>query len=106
MLVARALGDPTRLRILRAIASRPELTCQELVERCAVSQATVSHHLKVLVDAGLVAVRKGGAFHYYRAVPGALDAHGAVIAGTLVRRDRAAARVAGRAATARKERAR
>jgi ArsR family transcriptional regulator len=73
---ARALSDPTRFRLLRAIASRAEISCAELVALFPVSQATVSHHLKVLAEAGLVAVRLEGSFHYYRAIAGALEAHG------------------------------
>jgi ArsR family transcriptional regulator len=73
--VARALADPTRFRLLRAIAAQAEISCRELTERLPVSQATVSHHLKVLAEAGLVSVRQDGAFHHYRAVAGALEAH-------------------------------
>jgi ArsR family transcriptional regulator len=75
--VAKALGDPTRFALLRAIAARRELSCAELVESFGLAQATVSHHLKVLASAGLVAVRKSGQFHHYRALPEALEAHGA-----------------------------
>jgi ArsR family transcriptional regulator len=74
--VARALSDPTRFRLLRAIAARDEISCRELVELLPVSQATVSHHLKVLAEAGLVTIRQDGPFHLYRAVEGALEAHG------------------------------
>lgn len=73
--VAKALGDRTRLRLFAAIVARPEVSCAELTDRAALAQATVSHHLKVLADAGLVAVRREGAFHLYRSIPGALDAH-------------------------------
>jgi ArsR family transcriptional regulator len=73
--VARALADPTRFRLLRAIAARGELSCRELVARFPVSQATVSHHLRVLADAGLVTARQDGPYHRYRAVDGALEAH-------------------------------
>ena len=78
--VARALADPTRFRLLRTIAAAGELSCRELVARLPVSQATVSHHLKVLADAGLVTVRQEGTFHLYRAVDGALEAHGRALA--------------------------
>ncbi len=78
--VARALGDPTRFRILRTIAGRAEISCQELTGLLRLAQATVSHHLKVLTDAGLVSARKQGPFHYYRLQRDALDAHGATIA--------------------------
>jgi ArsR family transcriptional regulator len=72
--VAKALSDQTRLELLLAIAAVPEHSCAELVRAFPVSQATVSHHLKILVGAGLVAVRRSGQFHHYRVVPGALAA--------------------------------
>jgi ArsR family transcriptional regulator, arsenate/arsenite/antimonite-responsive transcriptional repressor len=75
--VAKALGDPTRFALLRAVAARREMSCAELVEAFPLAQATVSHHLKVLAAAGLVAVRKSGQFHHYRALPEALEAHSA-----------------------------
>lgn len=78
--VAKALSDPTRFQLLRAIAGRAELSCQELVARFPLAQATVSHHLKILSGAGLVSVRKEGAFHHYRVVPEALDEHARVLA--------------------------
>jgi ArsR family transcriptional regulator len=74
--VAKALADPTRFRLLRAIAARLEISCQELTAQFSLAQATVSHHLRVLAEAGLVTVRTEGPFRYYRAVPEALDAHG------------------------------
>ncbi len=73
--VARAIGDPTRLRLLRAIAARAGISCRELVARFPVSQATVSHHLKVLTEAGLVAVRQDGPYHRYTAIEATLAAH-------------------------------
>ena len=72
--VAKALSDQTRLELLLAIAMVPEHSCAELVRAFPISQATVSHHLKALVGAGLVAVRRSGQFHHYRVVPGALAA--------------------------------
>jgi DNA-binding transcriptional ArsR family regulator len=78
--VARALGDPTRFRLLKLIAARPEVSCVELTALSRLAQATVSHHLKVLSDAGLVSVRKDGAFHYYRFRHDVLAAHGAALA--------------------------
>jgi ArsR family transcriptional regulator len=89
--VAKALADPTRFRLLRAIAASPEISCRELVERFPVAQATVSHHLKVLAEAGLVSARQEGPFHLYRAVEGALEAHGRSLA-TLAGPSRARAR--------------
>ncbi|HEY6001880.1 MAG TPA: metalloregulator ArsR/SmtB family transcription factor [Anaeromyxobacter sp.] len=77
--VARALGDPNRFRLLKLIVARDEVSCVELTALLRLAQATVSHHLKVLSDAGLVSVRKEGAFHYYRFRPAVLAAHGAAL---------------------------
>jgi len=93
--VARALGDPTRFRMLRAIASQEEISCRDLTALFRLAQATVSHHLKVLTQAGLVSARKEGPFHYYRVHRDALEAHGATIAaafGAAPRRARRAER--------------
>ncbi len=79
--VAKALSDQTRLELLLAVAMVPEHSCAELVRAFPISQATVSHHLKVLVAAGLVTVRRSGQFHHYKVVPGAL----AEWAGELIR---------------------
>lgn len=78
--VAKALGDPTRFRLLREIAGRAEVSCAELTGLFRLAQATVSHHLKVLTHAGLVSARREGQFHYYRVHRDALEAHGATIA--------------------------
>ena len=75
MRVARALGDPMRFRIFREIAGHAELSCQELTERFTLSQPTISHHLKVLSQAGLLSVRKRGAFHLYSARRDVLQEH-------------------------------
>jgi ArsR family transcriptional regulator len=77
--VAKALGDPTRFRMLRTIAGRGEISCQQLTELFRLAQATVSHHLKVLAQAGLVSARKEGPFHYYRVHRDAVSAHGATL---------------------------
>ncbi|HEY6099575.1 MAG TPA: metalloregulator ArsR/SmtB family transcription factor [Anaeromyxobacter sp.] len=77
--VARALGDRTRFRLLKAIAARDEVSCAELTALFGLAQGTVSHHLKVLSDAGLVSARAEGAFHYYRVHRDAVAAHGAAL---------------------------
>jgi len=66
-----ALGDPVRLRLLSMIVSAPtgEACVCELVEPLDRSQPTVSHHLKLLVDAGLIVGEKRGRWVWYRAVP-------------------------------------
>jgi ArsR family transcriptional regulator len=70
-----ALSDPVRLRLLSFIASADSEVCAcDLVEPSGRSQPTVSHHMKVLVDAGLVVREKRGLWVWYRAVPSRLDA--------------------------------
>jgi ArsR family transcriptional regulator, arsenate/arsenite/antimonite-responsive transcriptional repressor len=70
-----ALSDPVRLRLLSFIASAADEVCAcDLVEPSGRSQPTVSHHMKVLVDAGLVEREKRGLWVWYRAVPSRLDA--------------------------------
>jgi ArsR family transcriptional regulator len=70
----RVLGDPARLRLLSLIASLGEACAAcDLVEPIGVSQPTVSHHLKVLYQAGLVDREKRGRWVYYRAVPDRLE---------------------------------
>jgi ArsR family transcriptional regulator len=70
-----ALGDPARLRLLSLIATAPagEVCVCDLVEPIGKSQPTVSHHLKVLGDAGLVTHEKRGRWGWYRAVPEQLE---------------------------------
>lgn len=64
------LSDPTRLRLLSLIAAAGEACAAcDLVEPIGVSQPTVSHHLKVLRQAGLVESEKRGRWVYYRPVP-------------------------------------
>ncbi len=65
-----ALSDPARLRLLSLIAARPngEACACELVEPLGLSQPTVSHHLKVLYEAGLVDREKRGTWVWYRVV--------------------------------------
>lgn len=74
--VLRALAEPTRLRLVSLIAAHDdaEACVCELTNPVALSQPTVSHHLKVLVAAGLLEREQRGRWAYYRLVPGALDA--------------------------------
>jgi len=74
-LIAKALGDPTRLGIYSYIANRrKELFCSELCE-CNVSMPTISHHLRVLTHAGLISSRRSGQYMFYRAIPARLLAY-------------------------------
>lgn len=76
------LSDPTRLRLLSLIAAAGESCAAcDLVEPSGVSQPTVSHHLKVLREAGLVASEKRGRWVYYRAVPERLHVLSAALGG-------------------------
>jgi ArsR family transcriptional regulator len=66
MKISKALADPTRFRFLLAIANAHERCCGELARDFPITQATVSQHLKVLTDAGLIEPRRAGQFNYYR----------------------------------------
>src|SRR3954452_16905554 len=76
-----ALSDPIRLRLLSFIASADadEVCACDLTAPSGPSQPTVSHHMKILVDAGLVAREKRGLWVWYRLVPQRLDALRAVL---------------------------
>ncbi len=73
--IAKALADPQRRELLEKIARTGEMSCTTLVGLCPVSQATVSHHLKELVNAGLLERRKEGQYAYYRFAPARLSAY-------------------------------
>ncbi|MGC8785438.1 MAG: ArsR/SmtB family transcription factor [Armatimonadota bacterium] len=64
--IAKAIADPTRFAILKAIAAHEEVSCGKVAEMFPIAQATVSHHLNMLVNAGLVEMRKQGQHHYFR----------------------------------------
>jgi ArsR family transcriptional regulator len=74
-LVFKALADPNRLRLLSIIkgASSGATCVCDLTDPLDLSQPTVSHHLKVLVEAGLLHREKRGTWAYFSLVPGALD---------------------------------
>jgi ArsR family transcriptional regulator len=78
----KALADPARLRVVSMVAAHAdaEACVCDLTDPLGLSQSTVSHHLKVLVDAGYLTSSKRGTWHYYRLVPGALDAVSALLA--------------------------
>jgi len=69
--VLKALADPTRLRLLSLVAATGggEACVCDLTEPVGLTQPTVSHHLKVLVDAGLLVREKRGVWAYYTLVP-------------------------------------
>jgi ArsR family transcriptional regulator len=67
--VAKALADETRLQIFQSIAAEEELNCGDICEDQVVGHATVSHHLRILTEAGLIDPRRQGQFIFYRALP-------------------------------------
>jgi ArsR family transcriptional regulator len=73
--IGKALGDLNRLRIYTNIASRKELYVGELEACGMISKATVSHHLRILTAAGLIAFRPCGQHVFYRCVPSRLTAY-------------------------------
>ncbi|HXJ18640.1 MAG TPA: metalloregulator ArsR/SmtB family transcription factor [Polyangia bacterium] len=60
----KALGDPTRFRMVQEISAAGELSCGQVAELFDVSQPTVSHHLNVLIEAGVLCVRVEGKHRY------------------------------------------
>jgi ArsR family transcriptional regulator len=72
--VAKALGDPIRLQLIDVLRKHAGKVCVcELVPLFDLSQPTVSHHLKVLRDAGLVDSERQGLWAYYYVIPNALQ---------------------------------
>jgi ArsR family transcriptional regulator, arsenate/arsenite/antimonite-responsive transcriptional repressor len=69
-----ALADPVRLRLLSMIASAGEVCSCDVVEPLGKSQPTVSHHTRVLAEAGLIVGDKRGRWVWWSAVPGRLEA--------------------------------
>jgi ArsR family transcriptional regulator, arsenate/arsenite/antimonite-responsive transcriptional repressor len=71
--VAKALGDPIRVQLVDVLRKHAGKVCVcELVPLFDIGQATVSHHLKVLREAGIVASERQGLWAYYYVIPGAL----------------------------------
>ena len=77
----KALGDPVRLRLLSIVASHPggEACVCDLTADFDLTQPTISHHLKVLREAGLLSCERRGTWVYYRVEPGALAQLSAVL---------------------------
>lgn len=66
----QALADPTRLAIVRELAASSETCACDLTSCCDVRQPTVSHHLRVLREAGVVEGERRGTWIFYRLAPG------------------------------------
>jgi ArsR family transcriptional regulator, arsenate/arsenite/antimonite-responsive transcriptional repressor len=70
----RALADPTRVAIVNRLSGADELCVCDLTAAFDLSQPTISHHLKILREAGLVESTRRGTWAYYRLVPETVDA--------------------------------
>src|SRR5260221_9269158 len=70
----KALADPARVAIVNRLAAADEVCVCDFVAALDLAQPTVSHHLKVLRDAGLVESSRRGTWAYYRLVPEAVGA--------------------------------
>jgi len=88
--ISKALADETRLKIFEAISATEHMTCSNIVSMRGVTPATVSHHLKILSEAGLIACRREGQFVYSHAVPETIKAYAQALA--KIARGRKAAR--------------
>lgn len=81
--VFKALGDPTRVKLLSLIAASTgaEACICDLTEPVGLSQGTVSHHMKLLSDAGLVVREQRGKWAYFAIAEGALESAAAALRG-------------------------
>lgn len=73
--ISKALADETRLMIFEAISAKEQMNCGEIVSIRDVTPATVSHHLKILNEAGLIECRREGQFVYSRGVPETIEGY-------------------------------
>ena len=78
--ISKALADATRLKIFEAISATNHMNCGEIVSMRGVTPATVSHHLKILSQARLIACRRQGQFVYSQAVPETIAAYARALA--------------------------
>jgi ArsR family transcriptional regulator len=77
----KALADPTRVAIVNRLAAAPEVCVCDLTESFELSQPTISHHLRILREAGLVEAARRGTWAYYRLVPEAVESLRAALGG-------------------------
>ena len=86
-LVAKALADPRRMALLEAIGSEREYACSKLCRVFPLSKGTVSHHMKELINAGLIQSRKEGQFMHFEIRREVLAAYSAELMRRVVRTD-------------------
>jgi ArsR family transcriptional regulator len=70
----KALADPTRVAIINCLSAADEVCVCHLTDTFELSQPTISHHLKILREAGLVESTRRGTWAYYRLVPESIEA--------------------------------
>lgn len=64
--IYKALGEPTRLKIIKVLSVESYMACMDMTNELEInSNSTLSHHLKILIDAGLITMRKEGTYRYY-----------------------------------------
>lgn len=85
-LICKALGDPNRLQIVRMLSGDEKCACK-LLEQFAITQPTLSHHMRILCDCGLVEVRKEGKWSHYSLNCGVLTAFRQFIGGLECRKE-------------------
>lgn len=73
--IAKAFSDSVRFSIYKHLSELNEMRCKNICQETRVGSPTVSHHLKVLSDAGLIESRREGQGVYYRAIPERLEAY-------------------------------
>ena len=81
--VAKALSDPTRLRIFEEISASEEMFCKQIVEKYRLTPGTISHHLKILADANLIETRREGQFMYLKSRPETIREYAKALAKTV-----------------------
>ena len=86
--VAKALSDPTRLRIYEEISASEEMYCKQIVEKYRLTPGTISHHLKILADANLIETRREGQFMYLKSRPETIRAYGKALTNIAAKKSR------------------
>jgi ArsR family transcriptional regulator len=86
--IAKALADPRRFSVLEAIANAEDCPCRRLCAEFPVTKATISHHVKELALAGLIAEEREGQYKRYRVCREVLDAYTAELRRRLAHRHR------------------
>ncbi len=63
--ISKALADENRYNIIKTIAEKGEIVCKDITNLFHLSQPTISHHLKILIESELIEVRKEGKWSYF-----------------------------------------